>query len=48
MLIYIEYLNKDKQYKPDTKTFLSYNSALSWGKKQIDNFNPDMIKIKFI
>jgi hypothetical protein len=44
--VYIEYLNKNKGFKKDIKNFISYNNALIWGKKNINNFNNDMIKYK--
>jgi hypothetical protein len=27
--------------------FETINDALNWGKKEVDNFHPDMIKIQF-
>ncbi len=44
---YIEYLNKDKNFKKSKKTFkgeTSYEDAIIWGKKNLENFNLDMIK----
>jgi hypothetical protein len=42
---YIEYLNKDKGFKKDRKKFTDYQKAVSYGKKNLSNFNMDMIKI---
>jgi hypothetical protein len=43
----IRYLNKKKNYQADTKIFKTYKEALNWGRENIDNFNADMIKVKF-
>ena len=40
----IEFLNKDKGFKPDTIEFNSYPDALRWGKDNIENFTFDHIK----
>ena len=48
-IIYIEFLNKKKNFQKDEITFKGENSlseAIKWGKKNIDNFNMDMIKFK--
>lgn len=42
--VYIEFLNKDKNFQQDKKYFTSYETAKEWGKKEFDNFNLDMIK----
>jgi len=42
---YIEFLNKDKGFKKDRKKFTDYEKAVSYGKKNLDNFNMDMVKI---
>ena len=47
MIIYIIYRNKADNFEPYVKQFETVKQALKWGKKQISNFNPDMIKIKF-
>jgi len=42
----IEYLNKDKNYSIDTMYFSGENmweSAVDWGRNNIDNFTLDMI-----
>tara|TARA_R110000751_G_scaffold307670_1_gene430524 strand:+ start:183 stop:2339 length:2157 start_codon:yes stop_codon:yes gene_type:complete len=44
---YIEYLNKDKGFKKDKKRFANYDKALSWGKKNLGNFNSDMIQYTY-
>lgn len=43
---YIKFLNKEKNFKEDKKTFSSYGAAERWGKKELPNFNLDMIKEK--
>jgi len=43
---YIDYRNKKKKYSVDTVYFSGDNmweSAVEWGKKNIDNFTLDMI-----
>jgi DNA repair protein RadC len=45
--VYIEFLNKEKGFKKDTKYFNSYEEAVEWAKENFDKFNPDMIKYKF-
>lgn len=47
MEIYIEYLNKDKRHEVDRIFFNSYEEAVTWGRKNIHNFNSDFIQIKF-
>ena len=44
---YIEYLNKNKGFKKDKIEFDNYEKALDYGKKNLDNFKNDMIKIEF-
>ena len=47
--VYIEYLNKAKKFAKDRKEFKgqnAYNEAVSWGRKNIGNFNLDMVKFK--
>ena len=44
--VYIEFLNKKKNFKKDIKNFNSYSEALNYGKNNFDNFRPDMIKYK--
>lgn len=41
--VYIEYLDKDNGFKKTKKSFKSYEEATEWGKKNLDNFNSDMI-----
>lgn len=43
---FINYLNKENNFKETTKTFTDYNKAVKWGKTNLDNFNLDMIKTK--
>jgi hypothetical protein len=45
--IYIEYLNKNNGHAIDTIFFKSYEEAIVWGRKNLDNFNSDVIQIKF-
>lgn len=47
MQIFIEYLNKDKDYQKDIVYFKDYEQAKNWAVKNLENFNPDMIKTKF-
>ena len=42
--IYIEYLNKDKNFTEDKIYFENYKDAVQWGKNNLDNFNLDLIK----
>lgn len=44
---YIDYLNKDKNFKKDTAVFKSYEDAKVYGYANIENFNLDMIHYKF-
>ena len=44
-LFYIEYLNKKKNFATDKKTFDSELKAIQWGKKNLQNFHPDMIRL---
>jgi len=41
---YIDFLNKYKNFKPDRKTFDSYEAAQNWAWCNLENFNPDFIK----
>lgn len=45
--VYIEFLNKEKGFKKDTKYFNSYEEAVEWAKQNFEKFNPDMIKYKY-
>ena len=42
--VYIEYLNKDKKHQKDKIEFDSFDHAVLWGKKNLDNFNTDIIQ----
>lgn len=46
MVCYIDYLNKKKNFLKDRKFFKSYELAIKWGLKNIENFNRDMIIYK--
>ena len=41
--VYILFMNKDKNFKLDRKSFASYEHAVLWGKLNLENFNLDMI-----
>lgn len=44
--VYIDYLNKEKNFKKDRKIFKgrdAFKKAKEWGQKNIGNFNQDMI-----
>jgi hypothetical protein len=44
----IEFLNCKKDFKKDIMQFQgpqAYEKAVKWGKKNLENFNPDMIKL---
>ena len=41
--LYIDYLNKDKQYSKDRIYFDTLNDAILWGRDNIHNFNIDFI-----
>jgi DNA repair protein RadC len=45
--VYIEFLNKEKGFKKDTKYFNSYEEAVKWARENFDKFNPDMIKYTY-
>jgi len=45
--VFVNYLNKDNNYKADRKYFKSYEDAVKiyaqWAKSNFESFNPDMI-----
>lgn len=41
----IHFLNKEKKFRPDSKEFKTEKAAEKWGKKNLSNFHPDLIKI---
>ncbi len=41
---YIEYLNASKKFTKTKKVFNTYAEAITWGRKNISNFNLDMIR----
>jgi hypothetical protein len=45
--IYIDYLNKDKNFKVDRIYFESLEGAEIWALNNLENFNPDIIQIEF-
>ena len=47
---YISFLNKKKGFAEDKKTFEgadAWNDAVKWGRKNLENFNIDMIRSKY-
>ena len=46
MKIYIEYFNKEKDFKKDIIYFKTYEEAINWAKNNLEKFNIDVIKIK--
>lgn len=51
-MYYVEYYNKSKNFAKNKKTFKGnesqqvLNNAINWGRKNLENFNIDMIKYK--
>jgi len=48
-IVYIEFLNAKKGFSKDKKYFrgeTAYNDAVKWGRKNIGNFNMDMVKFE--
>ena len=41
--VFILFINKDKNFKLDKKSFEKYEEALIWGKLFLENFSTDMI-----
>lgn len=41
--VYIDYLNKKNGYKLERIKFNSYAKAVTWGKKNLEKFNYDII-----
>ena len=41
--VYIDYMNKEKDFKQDRIYFNTYAEAVEWGKKNFERFNNDMI-----
>jgi hypothetical protein len=47
----IEYLNCKKSFQKDSVQFKgthAYEEAVTWGKKNLDNFQLDMIKVVYL
>lgn len=42
--VYIDYMNKDKNFEVDRKYFYEYRLAKKWALKNLEKFNEDMIK----
>lgn len=40
---YIDFLNKDNNFKQERKTFTCYGIAFTWGKENLEKFDSDMI-----
>jgi hypothetical protein len=45
--IYIEFLNKKKNFQIDRKYFNTDEEAMAWGRKNLGNFNIDMLRYKY-
>jgi hypothetical protein len=45
-MVYIKFLNKNKNFSIDIVEFKTYELAIKWGKKNIENFNLDSINYK--
>ena len=45
-MVYIKFLNKDKNFEVDTKEFELISDAVKWGFANIGGFNLDMIYYK--
>ncbi len=43
--VYIDFLNKKKNFKEERKGFKTYELAVKWGKKNLENFIHDMIHL---
>ena len=44
MKVFIQFLNKQKNYQVDKKYFKTYENELHWGMRSIHNFHSDMIQ----
>lgn len=43
----VNYMNKDKGFRPDKKVFDSYQKAVMWARKNLEGgFDPDMITLE--
>ena len=42
--LYIDYLNKDNNFRETRQYFDTYEQAEQWAKSKLGNFKPDMIK----
>lgn len=42
---YIEFLNKEKNFRPDRKEFSSFEEGEKWGRDNLENFNLDMLRL---
>jgi DNA polymerase III sliding clamp (beta) subunit (PCNA family) len=45
--VYIEFLNKEKNFKKDKKYFKSYEEAVEWGRENTERFKSDMIRYTY-
>ena len=43
LLYYVDYLNKNKGFKPDRKYFYQYEEAITWMKRTFDKYSTDMV-----
>ena len=46
-IYYIEYLNKEKGFKKDRINFKTEKEAETWAKKNLEKFDPDMIRLEY-
>jgi hypothetical protein len=44
---YIEFLNKEKNFRPDRIDFNTEEEAISWAKTNLEKYHPDMIRVNF-
>lgn len=44
--VYIDFMNKDKKFNSDRKSFESYEIAKVWAFRNLEKFDPDMIKYR--
>ena len=43
MKVYIDWLNKDNNFKRERKEFETYEAAVLWGRENLSNFSTDSI-----
>lgn len=42
--VYIEFLNKEKNFQRDKVYFDSYELAAEWARENLERFDPDMVR----